>query len=756
MNKTNIGKSFYRKVLALLLVLCVIGLYSLSSAAFAATGQIDKGKKASPTTLSGSNRTTKVTLSLPSTEVHSNADVVLVMDKSAYSEITDIETAANNMLDSFRKSNVNVKVGLVIFDAWGHDAYSLYKSNGKDDTVTGLVKLDSDSDLADLKAAASYKLSESDYYIGGSNSEQPVKLANSMLAKDTDTPDSNKYVVLMSDLETYVYEGNLKIGDTTYDSAPVSRNTSAVSTVQIYSGGSGYKTWDSLFTAWKDGTVQNTSSYNTNAFFRYNKLGISWYRFWNNISKAATKPSTDITESQFLEYFKDNWVSTYKEGETSVSGYDISLCKTYDALKTSHESGYNISVFSTSSDSWNNQLQGKPRAMLNQLEDDFGARIYGATGTDNGIVNQGTGINDLLSNVTDDIVYLIGKGTVKDVIGEDFDLVISGDTCPFNMTRAGNNLTATKIDNNHWGFGAVNEGVWEYEVTYDPETESFEWKINVPIESAKQLELSYDLQLMTLKNGTYDTNKSATLDYTSSDGKTTGVEPFEKPTVTYTVPAPMNYYTVTTSAVGGTIDPTTTVTQGSDKTVNYKPNDGYTLKSVTVDGIAVDITKYPSSYTFTGISANHIIDVVYEKTPIVEDKYTITTNVKNGKIDKTITGITKGDSKTVSYSPSKGYELKSVTVDGTTVDTEKYPNKYTFKDITSNHEIKVVYAKKGSGQDTDDPGNNPKKPNNGNGDSPDTGDQNDLTGWIAMLLAALTAAVTIEIYRKRTEEGSDK
>jgi len=130
--------------------------------------------------------------------------------------------------------------------------------------------------------------------------------------------------------------------------------------------------------------------------------------------------------------------------------------------------------------------------------------------------------------------------------------------------------------------------------------------------------------------------------------------------------------------------------------------------------------------------------------------------VKNGKIDKTITGITKGDSKTVSYSPSKGYELKSVTVDGTTVDTEKYPNKYTFKDITSNHEIKVVYAKKGSGQDTDDPGNNPKKPNNGNGDSPDTGDQNDLTGWIAMLLAALTAAVTIEIYRKRTEEGSDK
>ena len=84
--------------------------------------------------------------------------------------------------------------------------------------------------------------------------------------------------------------------------------------------------------------------------------------------------------------------------------------------------------------------------MLNQLEDDFGARIYGATGTDNGIVNQGTGINDLLSNVTDDIVYLIGKGTVKDVIGEDFDLVISGDTCPFNMTRAGNNLTATKIE----------------------------------------------------------------------------------------------------------------------------------------------------------------------------------------------------------------------------------------------------------------------------------------------------------------------
>lgn len=46
-------------------------------------------------------------------------------------------------------------------------------------------------------------------------------------------------------------------------------------------------------------------------------------------------------------------------------------------------------------------------------------------------------------------------------------------------------------------------------------------------------------------------------------------------------------------------------------TIKYSANNGKTLKSVIVDGKAVNIKTYPTSYTFKSISANHTIHVVY-------------------------------------------------------------------------------------------------------------------------------------------------
>lgn len=46
-------------------------------------------------------------------------------------------------------------------------------------------------------------------------------------------------------------------------------------------------------------------------------------------------------------------------------------------------------------------------------------------------------------------------------------------------------------------------------------------------------------------------------------------------------------------------------------TFKYTPNTGMKLKSVTVDGKAVDIKKYPTSYTFKSVAANHSIKVTY-------------------------------------------------------------------------------------------------------------------------------------------------
>lgn len=84
-----------------------------------------------------------------------------------------------------------------------------------------------------------------------------------------------------------------------------------------------------------------------------------------------------------------------------------------------------------------------------------------------------------------------------------------------------------------------------------------------------------------------------------------------------TVNSPRLYkggFRILTRVENGTItDDVTNIMAGSTETVNYSPDEGYELVSVTVDGEAVDIEAYPESYTFADIIDNHEIVVIYQK-----------------------------------------------------------------------------------------------------------------------------------------------
>ncbi|MCD8096580.1 MAG: DUF11 domain-containing protein [Lachnospiraceae bacterium] len=72
--------------------------------------------------------------------------------------------------------------------------------------------------------------------------------------------------------------------------------------------------------------------------------------------------------------------------------------------------------------------------------------------------------------------------------------------------------------------------------------------------------------------------------------------------------------TISTEVVNGTItDTDDSISYGSDKLIEYEPEEGYLLESVTVDGESLDITQYPDSYTFTDVQEDHAIKVVYAK-----------------------------------------------------------------------------------------------------------------------------------------------
>ena len=120
-------------------------------------------------------------------------------------------------------------------------------------------------------------------------------------------------------------------------------------------------------------------------------------------------------------------------------------------------------------------------------------------------------------------------------------------------------------------------------------------------------------------------------------------------------------YTITTTVTGGTITPDQTVDHGSNCTITYSPDAGYHLVSVTVDG--TDVTAgNESSYTFSGVTANHTIDVVYEATT-----YTITYNLNGGTNDPSNPSIyTVEDAEIVLADPTKtGYDFAGWAPDDT-------------------------------------------------------------------------------------------
>jgi hypothetical protein len=143
-------------------------------------------------------------------------------------------------------------------------------------------------------------------------------------------------------------------------------------------------------------------------------------------------------------------------------------------------------------------------------------------------------ILSIFDEIKDDILYMIASGVVADVIGDDFSLLNTDQATCFRMTLNDEPLTTT-FENGVWSFGTADEdGKYPYEVTYDAERKMIIWTINVPVENAKPITLSYDLLLREdAETDFYDTNEWAVLNYKSSDGTQDGSYVFDIPVVSY-------------------------------------------------------------------------------------------------------------------------------------------------------------------------------------------------------------------------------
>ncbi|WOC75621.1 S-layer homology domain-containing protein [Intestinibacillus sp. NTUH-41-i26] len=174
-------------------------------------------------------------------------------------------------------------------------------------------------------------------------------------------------------------------------------------------------------------------------------------------------------------------------------------------------------------------------------------------------------------------------------------------------------------------------------------------------------------------------------------------------------PTPVKH-TITVSVTGGTASPSgaVQVEDGKDQTITFTPNSGYELKSVTVDNAPASLTG--NSYTFTNVTADHSIAVVYEKDnsgggsggggggggSTTTDKYPVHVETDgSGTADSNKDKAASGE--TVTITTEGVVESITATADKTGKEialTDKGNGKYTFKMPSSAVTVKVQFEQK--------------------------------------------------------------
>ena len=147
-------------------------------------------------------------------------------------------------------------------------------------------------------------------------------------------------------------------------------------------------------------------------------------------------------------------------------------------------------------------------------------------------------------------------------------------------------------------------------------------------------------------------------------------------------------YSITASAgAGGSISPSgsKTVAYGGSQAYTITPATGYDISDVKVDGRSVGAV---STYTFSNVTAAHTISASF-----VLKSYSITASAGvGGSISPSGSrSVAYGGSQAYTITPSTGYDISDVKVDGKSVGKV---SSYTFSNVTSAHTISVSFVLK--------------------------------------------------------------
>ncbi len=474
-----------------LLTLLACLLYS-ASAAETDAGQDWTVSRSKTATNLNEDFKSDITLSLPAKDEKLVSDVVFVLDESSCSQPVKEEVAGilENLYQQIEGTGASIKVGAVQFRG----------------EVTKMP-------LTELTETTKDQITEfmgQRPQTGGSNMSAGLLAGKKMLDEDTGVEAERKYLILVSDGITYIWDNE---------------NTEVQENYGVnFAGGdtpnqpmlAGPDGWDVRY---HNGFVPE--DWNTHMT---EIIGLSD----KTISEKAElyDRSTDISQKKFV---------SYSERNSYASTVDIALLKAYQ-IYTDIAAEYHAYAITAGVEGEMNVYPFGPSFMK-----------FLANGRELSF-----------SNIQNEIYYLLSAGSsVRDEIGKtdgyNFDLVPGS----FKLERGNQELQLTAMeDENHYGFGEkLTNGRYEFEITYYPESpdaaEYFIWDINVDISQFEPVQLTYTVLLTDPQTeegsyGQYDgdgskgysdlhTNNSAILSVIDSNQNPVGTLPFARPTVSYTV-----------------------------------------------------------------------------------------------------------------------------------------------------------------------------------------------------------------------------
>ena len=610
-------------LLALVMLLGIMPVMAMAADAEVSPAfdwEVSKSKTATALDADGS---TRVTLSLPSAEENLATDVLLVLDASKCAK--DMLLATIDLIDDLNtqvEAGANIKVGIVMFK--GNAVPFLSLTEGTDlkalkSTLESLIVENDNADGDKTKAKVRSYVAQTfpEFMNSGTNIPAGLQLAKNMLAEDTAVTDTRKYVVLVSDGDTYLFchEGSNGYDYTRAYTRSGPRNTvfggiseSAINwdwntpaKIKFDKANETHKTheWD-LYLEYVGENTDKFSQYDFEADAEAFNRGE--YPTWFNQSLLIPAEKEDrIVNSDTSRY---QTAQLYRELQSKYHTYYCYLPGGYDMART----------------------------MLKDL-----------TPADH-LIDTKAGGSTAFSAITEDIVYAVGAdSTVEDYMGYGYDTSNGNnynfDLVPYSLilTVGGQSLESKRVGNTYY-FGDAGETEYRFMVEYTPEndgndgSEKFVWTINEHVSNFSRVQLSYQLRLRddarTSKDNYFYTNFSATLSPMDSKGRPGSDQTFDRPRVTFGADADYllpilnlkkatpklntrDHFAYVQGYPDGTVKPAGSITRAEVAAILFRlmDADSRSLYYSTASGFRdVDSTKWYNTYVATLNNAGVITD----------------------------------------------------------------------------------------------------------------------------------------------------